>query len=62
MNANPNVAMVATLVSEASRAAILTVLFGDRYHLTNMVDANIVIVEKQGRHRYYIIKNQEIDP
>lgn len=25
-----------------------------------MVDANIVTVEKQGRHRYYGIRNQEV--
>lgn len=65
MNANPNVAMIATLVSEASRAAILTVLLDGRFHpaselaymagikpqtasfhLTKMVDANVVTVEK----------------
>ncbi|MFG1732922.1 ArsR/SmtB family transcription factor [Paenibacillus sp. 843] len=32
MNANPNVAQVASLVSDASRAAILTVLLDGRYH------------------------------
>ncbi|KWW20688.1 MULTISPECIES: helix-turn-helix domain-containing protein [Peribacillus] len=79
MNANPNVAMIATLVSEASRAAILTTLLDGRYHTTSelaymagiepqtasfhlakMVDVNIVTVEKQGRHRYYGIQNQEV--
>ncbi|MGM1048980.1 MAG: ArsR/SmtB family transcription factor [Bacillota bacterium] len=79
MNANPNVAIVATLVSEASRAAILTVLLDGRFHpaselaylagikpqtasfhLTKMVDANVVTVEKQGRHRYYGIRNHEV--
>ncbi|MGG0120465.1 ArsR/SmtB family transcription factor [Bacillus paranthracis] len=79
MNANPNVAIIATLVSEASRAAILTVLLDGRFHpaselaymagikpqtasfhLTKMVDANVVIVEKQGRHRYYGIRNPEV--
>ncbi|MDR0268182.1 metalloregulator ArsR/SmtB family transcription factor [Paenibacillus sp.] len=79
MNANPNAAMVATLVSEASRAAILSVLLDGRFHpaselaymagikpqtasfhLTKMVDANIVTVEKQGRHRYYGIQNHEV--
>jgi DNA-binding transcriptional ArsR family regulator len=79
MNANPNVAKVATLVSEASRAAILTVLLDGRlhpaselaymarikpqtasFHLSKMVDATIVTVEKQGRHRYYGIRNPEI--
>jgi DNA-binding transcriptional ArsR family regulator len=79
MNANPNVAKVAILVSEASRAAILTVLLDGRlhpaselaymarikpqtasFHLSKMVDANIVTVEKQGRHRYYGIRNPEV--
>ncbi|KPD10048.1 ArsR family transcriptional regulator [Aneurinibacillus migulanus] len=79
MNTNPNVGIVAALVSEASRAAILTVLLDGRFHpaselaymagitpqtasfhLTKMVNANIVTVEKQGRHRYYGIQNQEV--
>ncbi|PGL67923.1 winged helix-turn-helix domain-containing protein [Bacillus sp. AFS055030] len=79
MNANPNVAVVATLVSERSRAAILTVLLDGRFHpaselaymagikpqtasfhLTKLVDAEVVSVEKQGRHRYYGIRNQEV--
>ncbi|WP_209847116.1 ArsR/SmtB family transcription factor [Paenibacillus sediminis] len=79
MNVNSNVAMVAALVSEASRAAILTALLDGRFHpaselahmagitpqtasfhLNKMVDANIVTVQKQGRHRYYGIRNQEI--
>ena len=79
MTANPNVAVVATLVSETSRAAILTVLLDGRFHpaselaymagikpqtasfhLAKMVDAKIVSVEKQGRHRYYGIRNQEV--
>ncbi|WP_102272602.1 ArsR/SmtB family transcription factor [Cytobacillus massiliigabonensis] len=79
MNANPNVAIIASLVSEPSRAAILTVLLDGRYHpvnelaymagikpqtasfhLTKMVNANIVSVEQQGRHRYYGIQDQEV--
>lgn len=79
MNIMPNAAKVAALVSESSRAAILTVLLDGRFHpaselaylagikpqtasfhLTKMVDANIVAVEKQGRHRYYGIENQEV--
>lgn len=79
MNANPNVAIVASLVSDASRAAILTVLLDGRFHpaselaymagikpqtasfhLGKMVEATIITVEKQGRHRYYGIRNQEV--
>ncbi|PLR85643.1 ArsR/SmtB family transcription factor [Bacillus sp. V33-4] len=79
MNANPNIAIIASIVSEASRAAILTVLLDGRFHpaselaymagikpqtasfhLHKMVDANIITVEKQGRHRYYGIRNPEV--
>ncbi|MFD3448945.1 ArsR/SmtB family transcription factor [Microbacteriaceae bacterium 4G12] len=79
MSANPNAALIATLVSETSRAAILTVLLDGRFHpaselaymagikpqtasfhLSKMVYANVVAVEKQGRHRYYGIQNQEV--
>ncbi|MGX6443490.1 ArsR/SmtB family transcription factor [Neobacillus sp. K501] len=79
MKASPNVAIVAALVSETSRAAILTALLDGRYHpasdlaqmagikpqtasfhLAKMLEANIVTVEKQGRHRYYGIRNQEV--
>lgn len=79
MNANPNVAIVASLVSEPSRAAILTALLDGRFHpaselaymagikpqtasfhLAKMVDADVIAVEKQGRHRYYGIQDPEI--
>ncbi|MED3550647.1 ArsR/SmtB family transcription factor [Cytobacillus praedii] len=79
MNANANVAIIASLVSEPSRAAILTVLMDGRYHpvnelaymagikpqtasfhLSKMVNAKIVAVEKQGRHRYYGIESQQV--
>lgn len=79
MNTNSNASMIASLVSEASRAAILTILLDGRFHaaselayragiqpqtasfhLAKMVDANAVTVEKQGRHRYYGIRNQEV--
>lgn len=78
-NANSNVAIIASLVSEPSRAAILTVLLDGRFHtagelayaagikpqtasfhLAKMVDANVVHVDKQGRHRYYGIRDQEV--
>lgn len=79
MQANPNVAIIAALVSEASRAAILTVLLDGRFHsaselaymarikpqtasfhLAKLIDANVVAVEKQGRHRYFAIGDQEV--
>ncbi|WP_044639825.1 ArsR/SmtB family transcription factor [Risungbinella massiliensis] len=79
MNTNTNITMVATLVSDTSRAAMLTILMDGRFHpaselaymagvkpqtasfhLTKMVQADIVTVEKQGRHRYYGIRNSEV--
>lgn len=79
MQANPNVAIIAALVSEASRAAILTVLLDGRFHsaselaymarikpqtasfhLAKLIDANVVTALKQGRHRYFAIRNLEV--
>ena len=79
MQANSNVAIIAALVSEASRAAILTVLLDGRFHsaselaqmakikpqtasfhLAKLIDANVVTVEKQGRHRYFAIRDQDV--
>lgn len=79
MQTSPNAAIIAALVSEASRAAILTVLLDGRFHsaselaqmarikaqtasfhLAKLVDANVVAVQKQGRHRYFAIRDQEV--
>ncbi|MCM3707062.1 MULTISPECIES: ArsR/SmtB family transcription factor [Cytobacillus] len=79
MTVNSNVAKVASLISEPSRAAILTALLDGRFHTVNelahmarvkpqtasfhlkkMLDAQVVTAEKQGRHRYYGIMNQEV--
>ncbi|MBS4172339.1 helix-turn-helix transcriptional regulator [Bacillus sp. FJAT-49736] len=79
MNTNPNIAKVASLVSEPSRAAILTTLLDDRFHtaselayqagikqqtasfhLAKLAELNMVIIEHQGRHRYYRLANSEI--
>lgn len=79
MRQHSNIAIVASLVSEPSRAALLTVLLDGRYHaaseladqagikpptasfhLAKMVEAQVVSVEKQGRHRYYGIQDQEV--
>ncbi|WP_223070167.1 ArsR/SmtB family transcription factor [Paenibacillus caui] len=79
MNTISNAAMIASLVSEPSRSAILTVLLDGRFHaagelayrvgiqpqtasfhLAKMVAAHVVTVEKQGRHRYYGIRNQDV--
>ncbi|WP_096187414.1 ArsR family transcriptional regulator [Evansella halocellulosilytica] len=79
MNMSPNVASIASLISEPSRAAILTALLDGRlhpasslayvagikpqtasFHLKKMIEANVVKVVKQGRHRYYGIDNHEV--
>jgi DNA-binding transcriptional ArsR family regulator len=79
MSTKSNVAMIASLVSEPSRAAILTVLLDGRFHtaselahmagitpqtasfhLAKMTEAQVVTVEKQGRHRYFGISNPEV--
>jgi DNA-binding transcriptional ArsR family regulator len=79
MSISPNVAEVAALLGETSRATILTSLLDGRFHtaselaymaaikpqtasfhLSKLVDGNLVIVEKHGRHRYYQLANEEI--
>jgi DNA-binding transcriptional ArsR family regulator len=74
-----NVANTASVISDPSRAAILTVLLDGRfhtaselsliigvkpqttsYHLSKLIEQNIIVVENQGRHRYFGIQNQEI--
>lgn len=79
MNANPNVAEVASILGEPSRALILTSLLDGRFHtatelayiagikqqtasfhLSKLMKANLIIVEKHGRHRYYQITDDEV--
>ncbi|MDN4526043.1 ArsR/SmtB family transcription factor [Fictibacillus fluitans] len=74
-----NVAEIASIISESSRAAILTVLMDGRFHtaselasmagikpqtasfhLSKMQEAGIIAQQKQGRHRYYGIVNNEV--
>lgn len=79
MSINPNVAEVAFLFGETSRATILTSLMDGRFHtaselafmaaitpqtasfhLSKLIEGNLVNVEKQGRHRYYQLANAEV--
>ncbi|MFX3673559.1 MAG: ArsR/SmtB family transcription factor [Paenisporosarcina sp.] len=79
MSINPNVAEVAFLFGEKSRATILTSLMDGRFHtaselafmsaitpqtasfhLSKLIEGNLVEVEKQGRHRYYQLANGEV--
>ncbi|MED3562735.1 helix-turn-helix domain-containing protein [Bacillus xiapuensis] len=79
MMINPNLSNIASIISDPSRAAILTVLMDNRfhsagelaymarikpqttsYHLAKLIDADLIMVENQGRHRYFKIQNQEV--
>ncbi|HEK9102602.1 helix-turn-helix transcriptional regulator [Bacillus pfraonensis] len=76
---NVNVAKIAYLISDTSRATILVQLLDGRphpatelanaakiqpqtasFHLQKLYEAQIIDVEKHGRHRYYKIANHEI--
>ncbi len=79
MSINPNVAEIASLLGETSRATMLTSLMDGRFHtaselafmaaitpqtasfhLSKLVEGNLVKVEKHGRHRYYQLANGEV--
>ncbi|MFT9847033.1 ArsR/SmtB family transcription factor [Aneurinibacillus sp. REN35] len=79
MSIHPNVAEAASLLGEASRAAILISLLDGRFHtagelafmaaitpqtasfhLSRLIEGNLVRVEKHGRHRYYQLANEEV--
>ncbi|GIN76174.1 winged helix-turn-helix domain-containing protein [Bacillus paralicheniformis] len=79
MTVNPNIAEVAKLVTDPSRAAILTALLDDRFytatelagyagikqqtasfHLSKLLDAEMLTCRKQGRHRYYRLKDGKV--
>lgn len=78
MNVTPNIAEAARLITDPSRAAMLTALLDDRFytaselagfagvkqqtasfHLAKLADADMVVSQKQGRHRYYRLKHSE---
>lgn len=79
MSINPNVAEVAFLLGETSRATILMSLMDGRFHtaselafmaaitpqtasfhLSKLIEGNLVNVEKHGRHRYYQLAGGEV--
>jgi DNA-binding transcriptional ArsR family regulator len=79
MSIGQNISNTASLISDPSRAAILSVLLDGRfhtaselslligvkpqttsYHLSKLIEQNMIVVESQGRHRYFGIHNQEI--
>lgn len=79
MNINPNLPALAGIISDPSRAAILTSLLDDRFysagelasiakikpqtasfHLSKLLEENLITAVKQGRHRYFRLQNQEV--
>lgn len=79
MRVEPNIAPIAALFGEPSRAAILTVLLDGRAlpaselariaglsataasgHLSKLVAGKLLIVESEGRHRYYRLANAAV--
>jgi DNA-binding transcriptional ArsR family regulator len=76
---NPDLAKIASLLSDPTRSAILLSLMDGTihpsselaylakvkpqtasFHLHKMLDADLVSVEKHGRHRYYKLKSSEV--
>ncbi|GAB0169799.1 helix-turn-helix transcriptional regulator [Lysinibacillus sp. CTST325] len=79
MSINPNMAEIASLLGETSRATMLASMMDGRFHtaselaymaaikpqtasfhLAKLVDGKLVKVEKQGRHRYFQLADEEI--
>lgn len=79
MGINPNMAEIASLLGETSRATMLASMMDGRFHtaselaymaaikpqtasfhLAKLVDGKLVKVEKQGRHRYFQLADEEI--
>lgn len=79
MGINPNMAEVAALLAETSRATILASMMDGRFHtaselaymasikpqtasfhLAKLVEGKLLKVEKQGRHRYFQLADEEI--
>jgi DNA-binding transcriptional ArsR family regulator len=75
----PDVALIAGLIGEPARAAILVALVGGRalpagelafignvapqtasFHLRKLMDASLIIVERQGKHSYYRLANERV--
>jgi DNA-binding transcriptional ArsR family regulator len=79
MSDGPNIARVAALIGEPSRAQVLSLLMADRAltateltahvgitkqtlsaHLAKLLDAQLIAVEAQGRHRYFRLANRDV--
>jgi hypothetical protein len=65
MKDGPNIARVAALIGDPARAEVLTALLADRAltvsaHLAKLVEAGLLAVEAQGRHRYFRLAGRDI--
>jgi DNA-binding transcriptional ArsR family regulator len=79
MTDGPNIARVAAIIGETSRAKVLSVLMADRAltatelanhvgvtkqtlsaHLAKLLEARLITVEAQGRHRYFRLANRDV--
>jgi DNA-binding transcriptional ArsR family regulator len=79
MSDGPNIARVAAIIGERSRAQVLCVLMADRAltatelaahagitkqtlsaHLAKLLDAKLIAVEAQGRHRYFRLADRDV--
>jgi DNA-binding transcriptional ArsR family regulator len=79
MSDGPNIARVAAIIGERSRAQVLSVLMADRAltatelaahagitkqtlsaHLAKLLDAKLIAVEAQGRHRYFRLADRDV--
>jgi DNA-binding transcriptional ArsR family regulator len=79
MSDGPNIARIAALIGERSRAQVLSVLMADRAltatelaahagitkqtlssHLAKLLDAQLIAVEAQGRHRYFRLADRDV--
>lgn len=79
MKDGPNIARVAALIGDATRAEVLSALMADRAltatelaaltgvtkqtisaHLTRLVEAGLLAVSRQGRHRYFRLADPDV--
>ena len=79
MKDGPNIARIAALVGDPTRADVLTALMADRSftatelaavagvtkqtmsaHLSKLLDAALVAVDQQGRHRYFRLADEDV--
>src|SRR5271154_4853950 len=79
MKDGPNIAKIAALLGDSTRADLLTALMTDRAltatelaaiagvtkqtmsaHLSKLLDASLIAVDQQGRHRYFRLADEDV--